>query len=159
MAHYSRGAAFWRADPSFSADICSNAVCEVTHRRVSRRHFPPLLRLWEADTRMGHGHTPSPQRLQPQLAAEPPHSAPRSITITITIESLQTPQPTCHEASTLIKFSYIQSATWMAQQLDCIMYKKSLIMEACVQVYLCSVKPLHANNPLKYCLSVDILLI
>lgn len=71
---------------------------------------------------MGHGHTPSPQRLRPQLAAEPPHSDPPSITT----QSLQTPQPTCHEASTLIKFSYIQRATLMAvnpSALDCIMYK------------------------------------
>lgn len=37
--------------------------------------------------------------------------------------------------------------------------QKSSIMEACVQVYLCLVKPLHTNNPLKYCLSVDILVV
>lgn len=63
----------------FSVYHCSKAVCELTHRRVSRRHFPPLLRLLKADTRMGHGHTPSPPARQPQLAAEPPHSATASL--------------------------------------------------------------------------------
>lgn len=47
----------------FSPPLCIHllkAVSVMTHRRVTRRHFPPLLSLFEADTRMGHRHTPLP---------------------------------------------------------------------------------------------------
>lgn len=113
--------------PSFPVDICSKAVCELTHRRVTRRHFPPLLRLLKADTRMGHGHTPSPPARPPQLAAEPPHSEPQPVS---TISSLKTSHSTWHEASALIKFSYIHCASLIAVNLfssahvNYIMYKK-----------------------------------
>lgn len=88
--------------PSFPVDICSKAVCELTHRRVTRRHFPPLLRLLKADTRMGHGHTPSPPARPPQLAAEPPHSEPQPVS---TISSLKTSHSTMTRS---ISFNKIQ---------------------------------------------------
>lgn len=48
---------------------CSRAVSRMTLRCVTRRHFPPLLTLSEADTRMGHRHTPLPRSNTSQPAA------------------------------------------------------------------------------------------
>lgn len=76
--HHSRGSGcFCRPDPSFSplpsVYIYSWAVSVMTHRWVTRRHFPPLLRLFEADTRMGHRHTPLPlTNTSPSLSWTPP---------------------------------------------------------------------------------------
>lgn len=48
----------------------------MTHRWVTRRHFPPLLSLFKADTRMGHRHTPLPLSKTPASACRERHRPP-----------------------------------------------------------------------------------